>query len=514
MFDQRVIQGAVIAALVGVWPTAAKGQVVDQVVVTSDEPGVPGPIIRRFDRRLNLAGSTPFTPETSNSISEVETSISVLPSGEIWVPIDPLNQKKLVRMNGGGMLLPTVLLGDNPVDIAASGNGLVYALTRIPLTIPTALYAVDFAGSVQWANPAGPTTYTGTYPDRMAVASNGDVWIGDLTFGACGCLFGYAEMTLLDPSDGDIIRKVALPYTSTPPGTTILGHIAADPDGKAWATTNDGINHWLYRVDLHGVVATHQILGSSNGTMNQIRVDAQGDIWVPGPNSDEGGAKLYKYSGDNGSVLDVLHLGGAVIGFALGASGEDLFAVAGNGSPFDRRLVRVNLGSGRKSSRVIDPPFTNSGIGSGDPTGFVWANVLDQGGDNDGDGATNRTETLAGTSPYDATSRPSGPKVYVNFAQSNNALILKLSDPDGLLNPTGGLSVPTLSIKIGPFGEVFPILLSFLTFVQVSPDGTSATAFFGALPFTTGSKLTVDASVADKTGAIGWDWQVTPPGEL
>jgi hypothetical protein len=204
-------------------------------------------------------------------------------------------------------------------------------------------------------------------------------------------------------------------------------------------------------------------------------------------------------------------MGAGVLGYALGPSGEELFAVTAQIPSY--RLVRVNLVTGVRSARSLDP-FISNGIGNGDPTGFIWANVLDQGGDNDGDGASNRTETLAGTSPYDATSRPQGPKVYLDFAQSNNAIILRLSDPDGLLDPTGGLNVPSLSVKIGPYGEVFPILLQFLTLVQLSPDGTQATAFFGALPFATDAELTVDASVADKTGAIGWDWQITPPGEL
>jgi hypothetical protein len=514
--------GSTRLLVLGLWVGCAvpqlPAQVADQIVVTSADAGIFKPVIRRFDRRLKLLGSTPLSPETSNAISSVETAIAVLPSGDIWIPIDPLNQKKLVRLDSAGNFLPTVVLGDYPVQIAASGFGLVYALTRLPLVIPEPVYAVGFDGAIQWSNVAGPSSYTGSYPDRMAIASNGDLWIGDFTYGACGCMWGYPELTLLDAATGDIVRKVALPYTATPPALTILGHIAGDAEGKIWVTTQGDFQSWLHHVDGHssghGIEATFAILGSYNGATNQIRVDAHGDIWVPGVNAQAGGAYLYKYSHDDGSVLSTMNMGGGVIGYALGASGEELFAVRANGSAFDRRLVRLNLITGRTSSIVIDPPFTSSGIGNGDPTGFIWANVLDQGGDNDGDGATNRQETLAGTSPYDPTSRPQGPKIYIDFAQSNNAIVLKLSDPDGLLNPTGGLSVPSLSVKVGAFGEVFPILLKFLTFVQVSPDGTQATAFFGALPFATGAKLTVDASVADKTGAIGWDWQVTPPGDL
>ena len=83
-----------------------------------------------------------------------------------------------------------------------------------------------------------------------------------------------------------------------------------------------------------------------------------------------------------------------------------------------------------------------------------------------------------------------------------------------MLDPTGGLDVAALSVTIGPYGEVFSVLLPFLTFVQVSPDLTQATALFGALPMASNLKWQVEARAADKTGAVGWDWQVTPPGEL
>jgi hypothetical protein len=152
-------------------------------------------------------------------------------------------------------------------------------------------------------------------------------------------------------------------------------------------------------------------------------------------------------------------------------------------------------------------------MANGDPTGFIYANVVDQLGDNDGDGAANRVETLAGSSPYDPLSRPEGPKVYLDFT-ANDAIILTFKDPDGLLDPAGGLDVGSISVTAGRYGEIFPFLLSFLTFVQVSPDLTEATAVFGALPLAAGLKLTLDVRVADRTGAVGWDWQVTPPGEL
>jgi hypothetical protein len=46
-----------VGAAVALCSASLGAQIVDQIVVTSDEVGVPGPVIRRFDRRLNLLGS-------------------------------------------------------------------------------------------------------------------------------------------------------------------------------------------------------------------------------------------------------------------------------------------------------------------------------------------------------------------------------------------------------------------------------------------------------------------------
>jgi hypothetical protein len=73
-----------------------------------------------------------------------------------------------------------------------------------------------------------------------------------------------------------------------------------------------------------------------------------------------------------------------------------------------------------------------------------------------------------------------------------------------------------LSIELlaGAHGDVFPLLLPFVTSVQISPDGTSGTIVFGGLPLADGLKLPLEARATDKTGAVGWDWAVTPPGDL
>src|SRR5262249_2241245 len=119
-----------------------------------------------------------------------------------------------------------------------------------------------------------------------------------------------------------------------------------------------------------------------------------------------------------------------------------------------------------------------------------------------------------GSDPFDPTSRPNGPKVYIQFEPVTNAIELTYQDPDGLIDPQGGLDVSSLSLAISHYGNVFNYLLPYVTALDVSPDLKQATLTFGALPLPNNKKWPVEARVADLTGAVGWDWQVTPPGDL
>jgi sugar lactone lactonase YvrE len=485
----------------------------DQIVVNSDAPGVPGPIIRIFDHKLTEKVVIPLTSETSNSIDETATFVAITADGQIWLPIDPLNKKKLVRMDPYGTLLPTVILNDYPVAAVTQGPGNVLALTRVPLTIPAPLYSVDASGDILWANAQGPTSFTGSYSDRACVTTGGQVWIAGNTEGTCFCEQTRPRVARLDPHNGNLLDSFYMAPAGLPK-PVFTGYLVASPDGTCWLSVNDTAAALprLYNFDATGVLKSLVPPGISNGTTNVACIDAAGDVWVL--DKDVTQHFLLKVSQQNASVLSEYNFGGLILGFALGSSGEDLFAVVGLPQPLARKLVRLNVITGVWSGRAIDPPALSSGIGMGDPTGFVYANVIDQNGDNDRDGWPNRQETLAGSSPYDSLSRPNGPKVYVAFVPGSHAIKLTFKDPDGLIDPQGGLDVTTLSLTIANYGNVFNYLLPFATALDVSPDLTEATLTFGALRIPNNKKWQVEARVADLTGAVGWDWQVTPPGDL
>jgi hypothetical protein len=81
-------------------------------------------------------------------------------------------------------------------------------------------------------------------------------------------------------------------------------------------------------------------------------------------------------------------------------------------------------------------------------------------------------------------------------------------------DPAGGLDLASLALLTGAGTNVFQFMLPFLTEVDATPDGTEATATFGALPLPSNLKIRLEARVSDLTGVVDWDWQVTPPGDL
>jgi hypothetical protein len=275
------------------------------------------------------------------------------------------------------------------------------------------------------------------------------------------------------------------------------------------------LEHW----DGLQLVQSFPIQGGSNPFCFFVRLDGAGRLYVVSKWADQAGefgTKIFRYDPADSGVMDASwDLGRTIVGYALGATGDSVYAVVNsNDFPFPRRLARLNLTTGVQSTVPLEPTWLDDTITDGDPTGFIYANVVDRNGDNDGDGIRNGVETAAGSNPFDPLSRPDGPKVYISFAQSNGAISLKYVDPDGLLDPTGGLNLASLSLVSSQQGEIFNYLLPFLTFVQLSPDQTEVTAFFGALPIPPDKKWQFEATVADKTGATGWDWQVTRPGDL
>jgi hypothetical protein len=502
---RRWVAAVFAIALLHVHVTA---QIADQVIVYGTSTS-----LLRFDRRLDLLGVSVIPPGSSGSLEQV-CPIAIDGAGRSWVCFAPLGSKTLVRMTSDGVLLPSTLLSHNPVHVTATVDGRLLALTRIPLLSPGPAYGVASDGLVLWSNGAGPAQYTEVYPRFFATTTAGEVWLGDATPPA-GKFWMQTLLTRLDPDTGAILDTFQPPDLTNGSSDEILAQLVGAPDGTMWMMrggAGSSPGWFLENTDGDSILQMFAPVNAGSDTATvAVRIDGAGKVFLVS----SVGTFLYRYDPANAASPEATYtMGGIIVGYALGANGDEAYAmIAPLSAPLTRRLERVNLVTGRKSSIPMDAWF-NPAIAYGDPTGFIYANVVDRQGDNDGDGVPNGVETAAGSNPFDATSRPDGPKVHVDFAAGSNALILIFQDPDGLLDPVRGLDLSTLSVTIANFGNVFWLLAPFATALDLSADGTTATLTFGGLPLPYGKKWKVEALVADLTGAEGWDWQVTPPGDL
>ena len=491
-------------------------QIRDQVIVYVGDVG-PITAAHRYSLDLTLLGTTDLSAETG--ILSDATPIAVDESGAYWIANNPATVSKLTRLGPLGQLLPSVDLapGHHPQAVAASPWGDIFVAGRIGAMTPMPMYAVSPGGSILWSNIAGPGSYLWA-PMNVAVTRKGEVWLAESAPPVGGGGHEFPQFVRVDPADGSVLSTYVPPLPCGSGTSNRLARFTIAPDGTMWTYLICHLGIFLHHTDGTSSLGLYPASGGDNGASSHMWVDPQGDPWLVSEYSAAGawGAKIQHYSGQNGALIEVFEFDKTIAEWAFGPTGEVVYAnIGADPLPFGRRLTRLNLRTGVSSSLQISPnQHQIAYLATGDPTGFLFANAIDPGGDNDGDGARNHEETSAGSNPFDAESRPGGPKVGLSFAAGSNAIVLDIHDPDGLLDPIGGIDPSTLSVVAGGFGEVLPVLLPYLTQVTLDPNGEDATVEFGALPIPDDLKVRLTVTVRDHTGKKGWDWQVTPPGHL
>jgi len=467
-----------------------------------------------FDRELHSMGAV-----TEESVYGSFVSVTTDASLTRWIA-DP--HGKLRPVDASGTFLDPVTPGAGGIAVATAGGGLVDTGYK---DMGYKLEALSPAGEQLWLVPL-PTVFTsGAF--NQVVTATGEVWLGGTH--ESGFINYKPAFWQVDPATGATLSL--LEYSSGPLALTQLMDGAGAPDGTLWWAGGG----WIYEpyywagvslVNTQGGTVIQSLSAGEYGQMGPysagFAVDARGRLlmidyhqqgYSMGPQQ-----IVTRYDPAQPTQSDASwDLEKTVFGsFALGPTGEELFVVVLTGFGWNFRLCRLNLVTGAKSSIPLSwggSALADFRVLHGDPTGFVYANVTNRVADTDGDGARNGEETFAGSDPFDASSRPDGPKIGISFTESQ-AIQLTVSDPDGLLDPIKGIDIASLSLQTDAYGEMLPGLLTVLTSVTLTPDGTGVRAIFGALPLPSDLKIRIKVSVKDLTGATASDWQVTPPGDL
>ena len=495
--------------LVALFAAGASAQSVPRLLVVRGDETDALTHVRAFDQDLQesvgmatvLYGKGTVTATGSPSLGQ-------------WLSTYGTSTGGIKVLDAGGAWSPHPGLPHAAYALAATRDGTVLAAGYSTLS------AVGPDGAVSWSVPGIPAVYY----QSLAVTPGGHAWLAAGT-GLSALLWRVEiatgtllEETWLAQGDGWFTW-----YTAT--------DARSWPDGSVWvAQSTPGVEPYLYfgakvRRSSGGAVLQEVPAGTA-GYMSpfnhRFEVDGAGRIltvdvsyswcWCA-PET-----LLVASDPDTPELPEVLHdFGRDVHGIRLGPTGRDLFAIVED-DPYtsERRLARLNLSTGARSTVPLGGPasgYATWGFPAGDTTGWTWAFSVDPAGDPDGDGAPNRAETGAGSDPYDPDSRPDGPQVGLWFP-SDDSLTITLHDPDGVRHPAKGLDLATFVVLADGDTDVAPLLQPYFVDAQPSPDGRTLTFSWAGLPPLTDSKVRVEARVTDRTGAVGRDWQVTPPGDL
>ncbi|MBL8693605.1 MAG: hypothetical protein JNJ88_05860 [Planctomycetes bacterium] len=435
--------------------------------------------------------------------------------GSLWLPTVAFGFTTVLHIQANGQITnPPLDIGVLPLYSEVVKTGGLVSLSRAGLTGWGPLTRILPDETIAWQKPDALVPFQGFYPQTLAVTTDGVIHIGGSTLAPCNCYPQKALVTRADPATGSLIGTIDLHSLFPPapfPYGTFIWRVAGAPDGSILATVSSAALGSNAMVRIHGTTPFPYvpIPGGYSGWTTSIRVNGRGDVWIPVSANES--SKLHCLDRDSLTVKSTVDFPGfSIIEFALGSSGEELFSVVGDPNTGVRYALRLNLTTGVYSALSADPvKQATLNISSGDPTGFIRANVIDREGDSDGDGISNGDETLAMSDPYDSLSRPSGPKAYLMFG-SSNVIQMRVQDPDGLFSATGGLN--TLTLELEGYGDILPILVPFITSATLSGGNTQLDLEFGGLPLPDGLQAKLTARATDRAGLHGADWQITPPG--
>ncbi|MFN0207627.1 MAG: hypothetical protein ACKVS6_15075 [Planctomycetota bacterium] len=529
---------ALLAILVGIpVPSALSQGIFDGVIVSGilkDGPqGSLGPGIHTalvtYNRKLQVSNilDVPQYGDTSWGV-ESNAGIGIARNGDLFIRrVCNLTCHKAVRISPSGQVVWEANIAD--VNHISSYGARDFAVDRDDnLYVEIAdnsgklsIRKILANGTIEWTNSSVSNELSSGTPSFFYLTSDQTLWCAGQTFVgsvSSGKLVGVSPVT------GSVLSQQTFPKVGTSQYGSGVNGAAARPSGLHWVdTTGATVTPPSGFRKTHRVVYTGAITTISsfdfNGEFERMCVGADDSVYFL--NSPPGGSyqKLARLNVETGVPDKFISIGQGVGPiYNLSNNSEEAFFIGGvlgpSGEP-EIRLIKLSLVTGQSSFVVVSGLLKNPKFVRGDSTGQLMATIIDQDGDNDGDGYTNYREVRFGYNPYDATNYPTGPKIYLWFDEANNsALNIKIYDPDGINDAAGGIQMSTLLVRaehpqLGS-GDILPALLPYLTNSTTSNDGTTLTLTFGgyAFPKDLGFGLTV--SVSDVLGAFAWDWHMTP----
>jgi len=380
--------------------------------------------------------------------------------------------------------------------------------------------ANQFSGTLTAYQTNGAQTsisQSASFPSSIAVAENGHVFVTQLltdqilsvnadgtsstvfTVGSAPsalCLDGDGNLWVTDSNAASFYRVQAngtILLTVTPGVTTLNfnGGVAANAFNQVWvANAND---HNVYVCDYSGTPASFSPISVAATQPTAVAVDRSGDCWV----TYQSGA-VYKFNHTTGAVLASITTGNTLpVGVAVnnfneiyvanadaagtvnyyGQTGvfiqtttlsESAFGIAldGNGDVWVTGTVnhRVYKLDRFKLNQLGWFSTGTLPLNLGDFTGYVHANIFNQGAqdDLDGDGHSNASEVNAGTNPFDPQSTVTNPRpvqtgearigssFYTAFRYYNDALLgfSAAASFNASQSPSNYIQVPNTSWSI------------------------------------------------------------------
>jgi hypothetical protein len=527
---------AVAVLFANVQAPVALGQgIPDGVILTGvlkdNPPGSLGPGIHTalvtYNRKLLVANilDIPQYGDTGWG-DEAYAGIAIAKNGDVIIDrVCNFACNKAVRVTRAGNVVWEVNVADTfppgAVDFAMDRDDNLYIET-VDGSGSLGIRKINPNGTIAWTSFAVSSVLSSGNPRFFYLTSDqhlscaGQVFL----FG----LFAVGKLVQIDSGTGNVLSQQAFPYIGTSQAGSGVNGAAGSPDGLHWIDTEEAVltPPSGFR-DTHSVVhATATATLSSfqcNGGYLRMRVGPDESIYLLRGNSGGPYDKLARFHPKSGVLANVLKIGAGVSPiYNLSNNTEEAYFTTSVFKPpagLEHRLVKLSLVTGQSSFVVGSGLLENPKFVRGDSSGQPMATIMDQDGDNDGDGYTNFREVRLGYSPYDASSHPSGPRIYLWFdAANNDSLNLKIYDPDGIFDANGGITLSSLALfaqhpQLGEI-DILPSLMPYLTSYTLSPDGTELTLAFGGYAFPEDLGYGITASVNDVQGAFAYDWHMTP----